>query len=589
MSEPTPEQLRHAGIHWPENANGEHPSREYIMTMPGTKGAVLICAPSARYHYDFIRQQAPDACVVWRAIPRQGKLPADLHWEGARVADECLNLFNEQPHAGSEWFQPLNELQFEKESGQEFPGFGEMAENLRRLRPQLRRKFTQQYPEAEVKILFPPWVPGEDLDHLEDWAGEAEAWDGICLHAYGSASEMLNRYNEYRQRFPKSPIFVGEWNANHTGANEQVALEIWAEVAQQDPLFLGATYYIWETNNLGEQDLSIWNNPERFSLFYQPPTKAEPNGEPTPDQPDAPDPPSPEVDPVPNLSPYPKGVDVASYQGNPDWQIAHDVGGLSFAIEKATEGVDYVNPTFARNWYSIKDNGLYRAAYHFARPWNTSARAEAEFFFGTVEGQGLEPGDILALDFEPDGGGDFGPWCVEFLQRVEELAGCKPIFYTAKGYIDAFNLASYPVLGEYGLWLASWGRSTMPPAPAPWQFVAFWQYSSTESVPGIPGEVDADYFNGPEQNISLYGIPGLAPTPPVEGPPAPPPVSPELESLRMRVERLESVLGYLQGPENSILAALRKESATLHGYLDASQASLKALDAALETLENTKP
>ena len=63
------------------------------------------------------------------------------------------------------------------------------------------------------------------------------------------------------------------------------------------------------------------------------------------------------------------------------------------------------------------------------------------------------------------------------------------------------------MLGEYGLWLASWGRSTMPPAPAPWQFVAFWQYSSTESVPGIPGEVDADYFNGPEQNIPLYGIP----------------------------------------------------------------------------------
>jgi hypothetical protein len=181
--------MRHAGIHWPSNANGEHPSVDAILSMPGIReGCCLITAESARYWYRSLRAASP--LVVWRAIPRVGKLPAQLGWEPNKVADECLNLWNEQPHAGSEWFLPLNELQFEKEAGAAFPGYTRMAEHLAQVRLQLRRKFTQQYPGAEVRLMFPAWVPGDDLEHADEWISEARQWEGVCLHAYGSAGEI---------------------------------------------------------------------------------------------------------------------------------------------------------------------------------------------------------------------------------------------------------------------------------------------------------------------------------------------------------------------------------------------------------------
>lgn len=257
---------RSAGIHWPENANGEHPSVDYILSMPGIRsGACLICAPSARYWYRQLRGTCP--MVVWRAIPRQGKLPAQLNWNPRLVADEVLNLWDEQPHGGTEWFTPLNELQFLKENGAPFPGYGPMAQNLAGLRQELRRRFSGR----DVRLVWPAWVPSDDGDFLGDWQHEAMQWDAIGLHCYGSAETMWSRYQSYRAAFPSHPIFVGEWNSNHEGHDERASLEMWAEVAGSDPLLLGCTYYIWETNNAGERDLSIWGNAERTALFMDPP------------------------------------------------------------------------------------------------------------------------------------------------------------------------------------------------------------------------------------------------------------------------------------------------------------------------------
>ena len=280
--------MKHAGIHWPENAGGEHPSREAIVELPGMQGASLICSPSARYHYDFIRQRCPSAVVVWRAIPRQGNLPAQLGWDAGRVANECLNLWGEQPHGGVEWFTPLNELQFVKENGAPFPGYGPMAQNLAGLRVALRDRFRAL--GQNVKLVWPAWVPSDDGDFLDDWRHEANNWDVIGLHCYGSAETMRARYQSYRDAFPNHPIFVGEWNANHAETDERASLEMWAEISNTDPGLLGVTYYIWETNNAGERDLSIWGNPDRMALFRDPP-QAEPVPEPIPEpEPAMPDP-----------------------------------------------------------------------------------------------------------------------------------------------------------------------------------------------------------------------------------------------------------------------------------------------------------
>jgi lysozyme len=495
--------MKHAGIHWPENAGGEHPSREAIVAMPGMAGATLICSPSARYHYEFIRQQCPSALVVWRAVPRQGKLPAQLGWDSKRVADECLNLWDEQPHHGAEWFTPLNELQFVKENGAPFPGYGPMAQNLAGLRVELRRRFAAL--GQTVRLVWPAWVPSDDGDFLDDWRHEANNWDVIGLHCYGSAETMRARYQSYRDAFPHHPIFVGEWNSNHEGHDERASLEMWAEIANTDPAFLGAAYYIWETNNAGERDLSIWGNPDRLALFLNPPAATE-NPVPVPEP------------PIEEPAMPPRGVDVASYQGYPDWH-AVAASGIEFAFTKATEDTGYVNPTFGHNWAGIKSAGIIRGVYHFARPGVRDAVAEADYCLDVVDSfGGFEPGDLFALDLE-SGSGDLGQWTLDFLRHAELRCGFKPLVYTGAWFSGPHNLGAYPEIGEYGLWLAAY-QSEMPAPPAPWDTVAFWQYSSSGQVPGISGDVDMNVFNGPADRIALYGKPGETPAPVPE--PVPP-------------------------------------------------------------------
>ena len=332
--------LRYAGIGWPENAGGEHPSADYILMMPGIKeGCTLLCAPSARYWYAKARAASP--LVVWRSIPRQGKLPAQLGWEPNRVADECLNLWDEQPHGdGTEWLLPLNELEFERESGEPFVGYEQVARHLAGLRLQLRRKIAQRYPDADVKLMFPAWVPGDDIAYADAWRSEALLWDAVCLHVYGSADEMEARYRAYRRTVgPTLPIFIGEWNANHTGADERASLLMFERLAREDPNLLGVCYFIWETRNQGEEDLSIWGNGDRFGLFSNPYTSGilAPTPEPIP---------SPDPEPIPSPPETPSMTEIeqfirtsASMRGiNPDIavRVAKSEGGVTEPAKRGT-------------------------------------------------------------------------------------------------------------------------------------------------------------------------------------------------------------------------------------------------------------
>lgn len=208
----------------------------------------------------------------------------------------------------------------------------------------------------------------------------------------------------------------------------------------------------------------------------------------------------------------PRGIDLASYQGYPDWATVA-ASGISFAITKATEGVDYVNPTFAHNWAGMRDHQVIRGAYHFGRPSVNGAIAEAEFFADHVEAAGCEAGDLVMLDLEDtQASGDLGPWTLQWLQRVESRLGVKPLIYTGAWYSGPHQLAAHPELAEYGLWLAAY-QAAMPAPPAPWPVVAIWQYSDKGQVPGIAGEVDLDVYNSDLATLALYGKPAATPAP----------------------------------------------------------------------------
>jgi GH25 family lysozyme M1 (1,4-beta-N-acetylmuramidase) len=244
------------------------------------------------------------------------------------------------------------------------------------------------------------------------------------------------------------------------------------------------------------------------------------------------------------------GLDVASYQGYPDWG-AVAVNGHAFAITKATEATSYRNPTFAHNWHGIQVAGMVRGAYHFARPSENTPDAEAEHFISTLESEGgLEPGDLLALDMEDEqyhGGGPYASaanWSLGFLEYLEAYYGFKPFLYTGAWYLQRPGWgAAQDKLGTYGLWLAAY-QSQPPPAPAPWPFVAIWQYSSSGYVPGISGNVDLNWFHGSREQLLAYGLPGETPPPP-DPEPEPDPCAElraEIAALKVQIEAKDAML-----------------------------------------------
>ena len=210
-----------------------------------------------------------------------------------------------------------------------------------------------------------------------------------------------------------------------------------------------------------------------------------------------------------------RGIDVASWQGQPDWrQVA--ASGISFAITKATEGVGYLNPTFARNWLEIHAAGIVRGAYHFAELGANTPEAEADYFLANVRRVGgLAEGDLLALDLEDKEGSlkranDVGGWALSWLRYVERQTGVAPLLYTAPNVITEHSLFGYPALAGYPLWLASY-RDGVPPVPAPWTEISIWQHSDAGSVPGIVGDVDLNRFMGTADELASLGKPAAEP------------------------------------------------------------------------------
>jgi lysozyme len=203
---------------------------------------------------------------------------------------------------------------------------------------------------------------------------------------------------------------------------------------------------------------------------------------------------------------YPSGIDVASYQGYPDWDTVVGSTGISFAFTKATEGTTYTNPTFDYNWAWMAYEGLYRGAYHYGRP-AYDARAQADYFVDVVQPQS---GDLqMCLDLETTDGrspAQVWAWTQAFIDEIYQLTGAPGIIYT--GYYFWRDQVGNPADNlNCPLWLAAYVSDPNPYVPRAWSTWSFWQYTSSGSVPGISGAVDLDLFNGSLDRLALLTIP----------------------------------------------------------------------------------
>ncbi|MDE2101837.1 MAG: glycoside hydrolase family 25 protein [Patescibacteria group bacterium] len=166
--------------------------------------------------------------------------------------------------------------------------------------------------------------------------------------------------------------------------------------------------------------------------------------------------------------------------------------GHRFVFLKATEGTGFIDPYFAADWEAVKAAGLVRGAYHFAHPETNTPEAEAAFFLKAIPS--LEPGDVLILDIEVESAGNFHDWASRWLALVHAESGIRPWLYSYASWLTGHGLAA-PDLAGYPLWLAAY-QETEPPVVQPWPCITCWQYTDAETLPGVPGQVDASRWYG---------------------------------------------------------------------------------------------
>jgi len=207
-----------------------------------------------------------------------------------------------------------------------------------------------------------------------------------------------------------------------------------------------------------------------------------------------------------------EGIDVSHWQGTIDWtKVA--AAGKKFAIIKATESTNYIDPMYATNHAGAKAAGMWTGSYHFAQPSTNANDAvlEADYFAAHIN---LGAGDLIpALDLEVSGGLSvtaLKAWVMSFMNEVTARVGTRPMIYTSPSFWSTYmgNTTALADAGYTTLWIAHWGV-TSPTVPANnwgghgW---TFWQYTSSGTVSGITGRVDLDRFNGLDLTPQAYSV-----------------------------------------------------------------------------------
>ncbi|PRQ02523.1 Lysozyme M1 precursor [Enhygromyxa salina] len=234
-----------------------------------------------------------------------------------------------------------------------------------------------------------------------------------------------------------------------------------------------------------------------------------------------------------------QGLDIAQYQPNTDFSAVSD-GGFRFVFAKATEGAKsrgggYVDPTFRDNWAKLvaldprKRGGLYRGAYHFARPDHSkrgcgraAGVAEAQWFCEVLKKVGdcregcLPP----VLDYEKSNNcspADNAKWIRGFLDTIQHELGRPGMLYTGPK-VWRSQLGGCADFIDELLWVVTWSKSKPEPAPMPvgadWPWT-FWQWSAGGSnnyygqVPGVMNkDCDIDRFSGDEAALAALALLG---------------------------------------------------------------------------------
>ena len=199
-----------------------------------------------------------------------------------------------------------------------------------------------------------------------------------------------------------------------------------------------------------------------------------------------------------------KGIDVSTYQGQPDWAKVK-ASGVDFAFIRAGYGKNNIDQRCSYNGTNTKANGVTPHFYWFSYAYSRDMVVnEANYII--AEAKKYTSNCMLAWDFEYDSmdyakkkgvtvsKSTLTTWAVAFCQTVK-AAGFTPVVYANEDYVRNY-IDIDSVISQTGakLWFARYSSTIGNYGSNAY----IWQHSSTGSVPGISGNVDMNigYFDG---------------------------------------------------------------------------------------------
>jgi GH25 family lysozyme M1 (1,4-beta-N-acetylmuramidase) len=221
-------------------------------------------------------------------------------------------------------------------------------------------------------------------------------------------------------------------------------------------------------------------------------------------------PPDIKVTEVCGTGPTVTGVDVSTYEGAIDWsEVA--ASGVVYTFVRVSDGLDFPDDTFDTNWAGSRSAGVIHGAYQFFEP-DQDPIAQADMLLskmGTFEADDLPP----VIDVEVTdglGAADVHTAVQQWIDHVAAAIGRPPIIYVGAYFWDddvgGYDDTSSP------LWHAQYTTASCPTIADPWTTWAFWQYTDTGTVNGIPGasaNTDINRWNGDMTALTAFlGPPG---------------------------------------------------------------------------------
>lgn len=216
--------------------------------------------------------------------------------------------------------------------------------------------------------------------------------------------------------------------------------------------------------------------------------------------------------PSANAADYPiQGFDVSHHQKQIAWKKISPQK-YRFVYLKATEGGDFKDTLFQKNWLEARERGLLVGAYHFYRLCR-DGQVQADNFIASVPKKSDALPPVIDLEYDSNCINTFSKeQLLKEIQvihdRLKQHYGKQPIFYTSQAF---YNIVLAGEFKNVPLWIREYkGRPELKDNPK-WHF---WQHTSQGKIQGISTTVDLNVFYGSEQDwIKFLATNGISDLP----------------------------------------------------------------------------